>query len=225
MPLRLLEYQVAIIKMASEKKKMVNKSYIMPLVIPIVLYTGKRKWNANKYIENCQEKLEGYSLKFGNYNIVDVNDFSQKELLNDNSFISKIMLIEKGNNSDEIVKILNEVKEKTKEEDKELLKRIMFLIFEEKLGYKDAKKLVNKILGGNEEMLTVVDTIRKENQMYITIGRKEGKEKGRIEGEKEGKKQKEIEIVKKMLKEKFNIETIQRITGVKKEEIEKLNKK
>lgn len=63
-------------------------------------------------------------------------------------------------------------------------------------------------------MLSIVDTIRKENQMYIDIGKKEGKQ--------EGQKQKGLEIVKNMLKEKFSIETIQRITGIDKKEIKKL---
>ena len=45
--------------------------------------------------------------------------------------------------------------------------------------------------------------------MYINIGKKEGK----------------LEIVKNMLNEKLSIEKISRITGVKKEEIEKMKEK
>ena len=50
----------------------------------------------------------------------------------------------------------------------------------------------------------------------------EGKEKGRKEGKIEGKREEKIEIVKKMLKEKLPIEMIEKLTGLSKEEIEKL---
>ena len=50
----------------------------------------------------------------------------------------------------------------------------------------------------------------------------EGKEKGRKEGKIEGKREEKIEIVKKMLKEKLLIEMIEKLTGLSKEEIEKI---
>ena len=50
----------------------------------------------------------------------------------------------------------------------------------------------------------------------------EGKEKGRKEGKIEGKREEKIEIVKKMLKEKLSIEMIEKLTGLSKEEIEKI---
>ena len=61
-------------------------------------------------------------------------------------------------------------------------------------------------------MLAVLDMIDRENQMYIDIGRKEGK------------KENSLEIVRNMIKEKFNEEVIQKITGVNKKEIEKIAK-
>ena len=65
-------------------------------------------------------------------------------------------------------------------------------------------------------MLAVVDMIRRENQMYIEIGKKEGK--------KEGKLEEKIKIATNMLKEKFSIDTIHKITGINKEMIETLQK-
>ena len=70
--------------------------------------------------------------------------------------------------------------------------------------------------GDEGNMLAVVDMIRRENQMYIEIGKKEGKIEGKLE--------EKIKIVTNMLKEKFNVEMIQKITGVDKEEIEKIEK-
>ena len=44
------------------------------IVISKVLYTGKQKWNVKKYIEEVQERLEGYEeIKLAKYDVVDVN--------------------------------------------------------------------------------------------------------------------------------------------------------
>ena len=45
------------------------------------------------------------------------------------------------------------------------------MIIEKKIGQYKAKKLLDKIEGGNEEMLAVLEMIEKENQMYINRGR------------------------------------------------------
>ena len=146
------------------------------------------------------------------------------------------MLIEKSKNTENIVEILEKIVKITKEEDKETLRRIISIILEEKIGITKAKELIEKMEGDEGNMLAVVDMIRRENQMYIEIGKKEGRKEGRkegkIEGKIEGKKEGKIEgkleekikIVTNMLKEKFNVEMIQKITGVDKEEIEKIEK-
>ena len=131
-----------------------------------------------------------------------------------------MMLVEKTKNSDDIVSAVERVLKVTKEEDKDLLKRIILIILNRKIGDNEAYRLANKLKGDDENMLAVLDMIDRENQMYIDIGRKEGK----IEGKKEGKTLEKFNIVKKMLKEKFNIEIIQKITGVDKKEIEKIAK-
>ena len=232
MPYRILEYEVAIMQSAIDLDKIKNKESKIPLVIPIVLYTGNKKWNAKKYLEENQEKIEGIENGLGNYNLIDINEMTEKELLEDNSFISKMILIEKSKNTENIVEILEKIVKITKEEDKETLRRIISIILEEKIGITKAKELIEKMEGDEGNMLAVVDMIRRENQMYIEIGKKEGRKEGRKEGKIEGKKEGKIEgkleekikIVTNMLKEKFNVEMIQKITGVDKEEIEKIEK-
>ena len=211
MPYRILEYEVAIMQSAIDLDKIKNKESKIPLVISIVLYTGNKKWNAKKYLEENQEKIEGIENGLGNYNLIDINELTEKDLLEDNSFISKMMLIEKSKNTENIVEILEKIVKITKEEDKDTLRRIISIILEEKIGITKAKELIEKMEGDEGNMLAVVDMIRRENQMYIEIGKKEGELKEKIK------------IVTNMLKEKFNIETIQKITGINKEEIEKIS--
>lgn len=218
MPYRILEYEVAIMQSAIDLDKIKNKESKIPLVISIVLYTGNKKWNAKKYLEENQEKIEEIENGLGNYNLIDINELTEKELLEDNSFISKMMLIEKSKNTENIVEILEKIVKITKEEDKDTLRRTISIILEEKIGITKAKELIEKMEGDEGNMLAVVDMIRRENQMYIEIGKKEGKK----EGEKQGELKEKIKIVTKMIKEKFSVDMIQKITGVNKEEIEKI---
>ena len=194
--------------------------------MPIVLYTGKQKWNANKYLEKSQEKIQGLNIKIGNYSLVDINNYTEKELLEDNTFISKMMLIEKSKNTEEIAETLEKIISKTQKEDKELLKRIIEIILEEKIGITKSTELIRKLEKGSDSMLAVVDMIRKENQMYIDMGRKEGKKEGKREGKKvgriEGKKDTLREIAIKMLKKNLTEKEITEITGISKKELNNL---
>ena len=218
MPFRLLEYEVAIIRSAIDKSKIKNKSYKIPLVMPIVLYTGKQKWNANKYLEKSQEKIQCLNIKIGNYSLVDINNYTEKELLEDNTFISKMMLIEKSKNTEEIAETLEKIINKTRKEDKELLKSIIEIFLEEKIGIQKSTELIRKLESEGDSMLAIVDMIRKENQMYIDMGRKEGKKEGKIEGKTETIK----EIVNKMLRKNLPEKTIIEITGINPKEIEEI---
>ena len=220
MSYRILEYEVAIMQSAIDLNKIKNRESKIPLVIPIVLYTGNKKWKAKKRLEESQEKFDGLNNGLGNYNLIDINEFTEKELLEDDTFISKMMLIEKARSTENIIDALRIIVKITKEEDKSTLRRIITIILEEKIGITKAKELISKLEGDGENMLAVVDMIRRENQMYIEIGKKEGKK----EGEKKGELKEKIKIVTKMLKEKFSIDMIQKITGVDKEEIEKIEK-
>ena len=226
MPFRLLEYEVAIIRSAVDKSKIKNKSYKIPLVMPIVLYTGKQKWNANKYLEKSQEKIQGLNIKIGNYSLVDVNNYTENELLEDNTFISKMMLIEKSKNTEEIAETLEKIINRIQKEDKELLKSIIEIILEEKIGIQKSTELIRKLESESDSMLAIVDMIRKENQMYIDMGRKEGKKEGKREGKKvgriEGKKDTLREIAIKMLKKNLTEKEITEITGISKKELNNL---
>ena len=210
MPYRILEYEMAIMRSALEIQKIKNKEYKLPLVIPIVLYTGKQKWDAKKYLEESQEELEGIKIKAGNYNLVDINDYTKEELLQGKTLTSKMMLIEKSESTEETIEMLEKIIPNIKQEDKKLLKRIISILFGEKIGEEKTKELIEKIDGGEEKMLAVVEMIRNENQMYIDIGRKEGK------------KQNSIEIAQKLLKIKMPISQISKVTELTEKEIEKL---
>ena len=221
MSYRILEYEIEIMKSAIDIRKVKNKEYKLPLVIPIVLYTGKKKWDAKRYLEESQETLDDVKIKAGNYNLVDINDFTKEELLQEKTLISKMMLLEKSESTEESIEMLEKIIPNTNKEEKELLKRVISILFGEKIGEEKTKELIEKIDGGEGKMLALVDMIRNENKMYINMGRKEGRKEAREEG-KIKLKQQCLEIAKNLLKLNMPISQISEVTKLPEEEIEKI---
>ena len=214
MPIRLLEYSATIIESAIEDTKYKPK----PRVIPIVLYTGKTKWKIENETIEKQQFFKEVKLIDGEFNLIDINDFSKKELLEDDIFITKMMLVEKCKDEIEMVQALEKIENKIKEEDKSTFRRIVKEIWSLRIGTENANKILEKIEEGSGNMMAVMEMLLAENEKYINIGRQEGMKKGRLEGGK----QKIKEIVQKMLAENFTKEMIMKITGLKKEEIEEI---
>lgn len=221
MPYRILKYELNVIDSVSIDNKYIGKEYKYSLVIPIVLYTGKEKWDAKLDLISMQYKWSKYSgQELSRYNILDINEISDSELLEEKSIISKIMLIEKSKTEEELCKNLSKIYSEinnnkaiyTKEE-KKFLNKATGVLALNILGEKKAKEILNNInVGGDGDMLAVFDMIREEKLKDINIGRKEGRLQAKIED------------IKNMLKEKLPIDLISRITGVSEEEIEKYNK-
>ncbi len=154
----------------------------------------------------------------GKFNLIDTNDFSEEELLKDDIFITKMMLMEKCKDETEIIRTLEKITKIIKTEDKSTFRRILKEICALRIGVENANKILEKIEEGSDNMMAVMEMLLAENEKYINIGRREGRKAGR----QEGKMQKLKEIVQKMLAENFSKETIMKITGLKKEEIEQL---
>ena len=222
MPIRLHEYSTEIMASAMEE----NKYKSIPSVIPIVLYTGKTKWKIENETIEKQQFFKEVKLIDGEFNLIDINDFSKKELLEDDIFITKMMLVEKCKDEIEMVQALEKIENKIKEEDKSTFRRIVKEIWSLRIGTENANKILEKIEEGSGNMMAVMEMLLAENEKYINIGRQEGMQKGRLEGRQEGRleggKQKIKEIVQKMLAENFTKEMIMKITGLKKEEIEEI---
>lgn len=214
MPIRLHEYSTEIMASAMEE----NKYKSIPSVIPIVLYTGKTKWKIENETIEKQQFFKELKLIDGEFNLIDINDFSKKELLEDDIFITKMMLVEKCKDEIEMVQALEKIENKIKEEDKSTFRRIVKEIWSLRIGTENANKILEKIEEGSGNMMAVMEMLLAENEKYINIGRQEGMKKGRLEGGK----QKIKEIVQKMLAENFTKEMIMKITGLKKEEIEEI---
>ena len=143
MPMRIAEYSIEIIKEALDFTKR-NKKYEIPRVIAIVLYTGESKWQVSQTLEAIQVKLpEIESQSVGSYNIVDINTYSDEELLKAKGALPKMLLMEKNikNLTDEAKKI--EDCNFTEEERERISIYITNVIRE--VNYDLAEKLLEKI--------------------------------------------------------------------------------
>ena len=70
MPERITEYCVEIIRSRGNKSKYEE----FPLICPIVLYTGSKKWDVSITINQAKDEKYGFKpLEYPKYNLVDIN--------------------------------------------------------------------------------------------------------------------------------------------------------
>ena len=143
MPVRIAEYSIEIMRDALDLTKKEKKCEI-PRVIAIVLYTGEGKWQVSQTLEEIQAKIEGIeATSVGSYSIVDINTYTDEELLKAKGALPKMLLMEKNikNLTDEAKKI--EDCNFTEEERERISIYITNVIRE--VNYDLAEKLLEKI--------------------------------------------------------------------------------
>lgn len=209
MPKRILDYEIEIMKTAENHNVILKKDAEMPIIIPIVIYTGKMKWNVSGYIKDCRKKLSRLeSFRLGNYYIIDNNTYTDEELLDDKFFISKLMLLERMKTTEELYTNLKKViRKETNEKNIKLLENIIKFIYKNKLDKDYTDKLINEIAkktrkkkGGDDMILEMIEN---ENKALIRKGRREGIK----------------DVAKNMLKEKVDIDLIKKVTGLTEKQI------
>ncbi len=219
MPMRILEYCIEIMREVKKQEDIDFSTKDVPVIYPIVLYTGRKKWNAKEEISLLQPKLNGIkSPLFSKYTLVDINDYSKEELLKEKGTIAKAMLIEKAKSEEELIETMEIIlKQGLIEEEKNFMLDIMSKILQGRIGVEKTKEIIEKInkknKGGND---MVVEKVERFLEIHYDRGVTEGKRKGKREGK--------IEVAKKMLKRGMKIEDIQEITELTESSISKLKK-
>ena len=209
MPTRLLEYMVEIIKSASTSKK--HKKDELAVIMPIVLYTGKRRWTVKRYVKDIFSGIQQYKTEINKlelYQLIDVNNYTGQELLESESFITKAMLIQKIKSGEDFKEIVIKIRNTLKNEDEfELFEKILRQILLKNMESKEREKFIEEIMkGGEGSMWNAERVMRNEFR------------RSRIDGIKQGR----LEIIKSMLKENLPIQLISKISNLSEEEIKKL---
>lgn len=87
---KMFEHSINIIKKWNKEEKKINIRY--PIVIPIVIYTGKEIWNEmGKYNRLNYTTIYNNRINFS-YNIVNIHDFNNEQLEKMNSKVAKKIL-------------------------------------------------------------------------------------------------------------------------------------
>lgn len=236
MAYRILNYCIEIIRSAVDKKKLGKRKYQMPIVYPIVLYTGKIKWDAKKYFEECQVRLRGIQEKnFTSYNLVDINNYTEEELWKQENFLSRILLLEKANQKDKITEYLHKIqKEDLNEKEINILIKMIYGSFHRKIGESNIQEFIKKIKnkkGGNDMGLTafekyldnlIEEKLEKGRKRVLKQGMQQGIEQGMKQGKENGKLEMLKKAVKNMIQSGEKDEKIMKYMGIKEEELENI---
>lgn len=220
---RILEYCVEIIRMAKKQQEIkTNKDFKLPAICPIVLYTGKRKWTAKTTYMELQENWYEMPKRLEcSYELIDVNQYSKEELIEERTSISKAMLMEKISSDKEFIEVLEQVVEQdlTKEE-QEFLMDIIVNTAKEKINKEKVKELKEKIIGkGGENM--VIENLSRIWDMHYERGVNQGKK----EGKKAGIKTERKKIIMQMIKNNIKDDIIKKVTNTSEKELKKIKDK
>ena len=183
---RIVEYQVEIIKVENPKKHN-SKGLVLPLIIPIVLYTNTNTtWNASKNIVDMQPVLNGYTnLGLGTYDVLDINNFETKELMDHELFLYRILSIEKAKNIEELSNILLYLLKNEKDKNhKDFLMDIIQYIY--KTVLEDDNFYQYFYEEGDDADMGVIEMVLKEKNDLIALGLQQGRQSGIEEGRKVG---------------------------------------
>ncbi len=179
----------------------------------IVIYTGEGKWTAETKLKEKEIKYKEQKNYINiEYKIININNYTNEELLKLNSKVSYAFLIEKSKTKEKLIEVLEQIaKECNTEEKAKKMQDITRYILSARLEKEKIDKIIKKYdwKGG--------DSIMTARECWIKEFEKE-REAGIMQGEKNEKRK----TAKKMLNKKMLIEDISEITGLSKSEIKKL---
>ena len=225
MPIRIAEYSLEIMKAEYKKGKRAE-------VIAIVLYTGKRKWNAPTNLETVSEENNENCKLVGmhtNYTLYCSNNYSDSELIKEGNALSIVLLLERTQSIESLIKKINEIlqsKLELSEESRQLITTYIVNVLKGIFGEEKTKELTNKLNNEKENFSMLEEVIRKEflenRKRGMKDGIKVGREAGIKTGIKNGKEQERRKTINRMHKLGFDVKQISGILGISDEEVNRM---
>ena len=151
---KLLNYCLDIMREWTQNSK-TKKVTSYPMIVPILIYTGKQKWKILK--EEKEDYGEEYALEGNNpnfeYNFVDMNKFPKQVLLEKGSMLSYAMFLEKSEGMEELTQNLESIIASTVDKRKlielfSIIKGISKHTLSEKLQGELLNKIERKVIAG-----------------------------------------------------------------------------
>ena len=206
-----------------------RKDFKYPPVLPIIFYDGKYSWTAERnFLDRTFLKtaFEKYIPKF-EYELVNLNDYSEEEIMRFGDALSFILLIDKvrdSNGKSVITRLPLDYEEKLRLHIPKNLSKLIMDVVICLLGKKGFNRLEAR------QMAAIVDKADKKEYggMFEAVieSYKEswdkGREEGLLMGRKEGTQEERFRTASNFKKLGVSIEIIERSIGLSAEEIEGL---
>ncbi|MGB9661169.1 MAG: Rpn family recombination-promoting nuclease/putative transposase [Moorellaceae bacterium] len=221
MPFRLLLYMVEVwrdVYNNTPQTERERKDFLLPPIIPAVLYNGANHWTAArtfKEIQSGYEEFAKYLLDF-RYLLFDVNRYTEEELLKAANLIASVFLLDQKIGSAELVKRLHKlaavIRNLTPDEFRYLTTWLKNVI-KPKLRAEMHARVEDILAASNpwevEKMISNLELVLEEMQQEAWL---KGLEKGKLE------------VARNLLLLQVDVDTISKATGLNLEEIESLRK-
>ena len=231
MPYRLLLYVVEILRYyynQADANERDNKDFKFPVVFPMVFFSGSGTWTVPLNIRDMfagQEIFGKYVLDF-EYMLVEAKGYGDESLKNFSSkLLGLVLMLEKAKNDVEFYSKIRDNLDNIEGFDSEE-RRILNLcikIMDIAYGYNKGEEIKglldgNRIKEADSMLCDIIENAKHEKEQLIAIGEAIGVAKGEAIGETKGK----LEDAKNMLIENFPLDIIIKITGLSKEQVEKI---
>lgn len=224
-PRRIFEYCMGIMMGIEKSQKQDDGSN--PVIIPIVIYTGLNKWNVKTNFSDTQKTYEGYQeYKINlNYKLIDINKYSKEQLIENDTKLSSMLILEKCKTSEELK---NEIVEMLlMARNKEIIswmEQLIKYVFADNLGEEGNKILEILEKGEMSDMEDLLERIEINDARIKRNLINRGIRQGRNEGRNEGIIETITNIIKNMLQQNEDEEKIIKYTNAKREDIEQIKK-
>lgn len=115
---KILNYCIDFMQDWIRNKKETTKTY--PLLVPIIIYTGKEKWKENIKTESKEQRISIYQKNKITpfFNLIEINRINDKELIEENSIFTYSMFIEKAKDKKDLKRRIRVLMQSIKDEEK-----------------------------------------------------------------------------------------------------------
>lgn len=216
MSFRLLDYMVQVWNQEIKNKSLYGAKKQLPQIVPIVFYNGGTKWHAPMKFNQCVLTTSVFQESFvdSHYLLVDVNTYSESQLLEMSNTIALIVLLDQKVKGNDIktyfhkIEKINQQKDKIPTEKFALIINFLKVLVENRLSKEVDEETRNRIIKELKEEKNMPHALDLVLDHAIELA----KEKALVEGKIEGKNESKIEIAKAALLEGASIEFVAKIT-------------
>jgi predicted transposase/invertase (TIGR01784 family) len=212
MPFRLFEYMT---KIWRKYLKEHSNSKTLPIIYPMVFYTGSAKWQyPREFWQLFVNQDMAKRILIEPFRLLEVNTLDKDEILKHKAaaimelFMSDI----DGDNLSDILPLLRKIFESIATRDFGYIRALIRYTISEK-DCIDPQKMINSYIEvfpeHRGEIMSIAERLRKEGEeLGKAYGLKLGEERGKLEGRLEGKLEGKLEAARNMLKKGLDVKII-----------------